>query len=158
MSYYINDWAQRWNIPPQAVAELRALSLPEAATAVSGSEAANSQHVRLAAANNGDVLWRNNVGAAVTDTGRHIRYGLANDSKRMNARVKSSDLIGIRRVLITQEMVGSIIGQFVAIETKSAKGRTSGTERAGAQQRFLDIVNAHGGHGCFSRGEYHGTS
>ena len=36
--------------------------------------------------------------------------------------VGSSDLIGLRSVVITQDMVGTTIAQFVGVETKTATG------------------------------------
>ena len=51
--------------------------------------------IRLEAAQAGHLLWRNNVGACVDTRGRYIRYGLANESKAVNANIKSSDLVGI---------------------------------------------------------------
>lgn len=62
------------------------------------------------------ILMRNNNGACMDETGRLVRYGLGNVSK--NQEFTSSDYVGIRRVLITQEMVGTVIGQFAAVEMK----------------------------------------
>lgn len=80
------------------------------------------QKVRLAVAAAGVDLWRNNVGLALhTDQygqTRAVRYGLLNDSEEINERFKSSDLIGIRPMLVTQEWVGQVVGVFSAIETK----------------------------------------
>lgn len=56
-------------------------------------------------------LYRNNVGM---DRSTNVRYGLATGS---------ADLVGVRRVEVTEDMVGTVIGQFVAIEVKTPKGR-----------------------------------
>ncbi len=113
------------------------------------SEAGVGKRLQLEYAQNGDILWRNNVGACEDNRGNHIRYGLANVSKGMNKRVKSSDYVGIRKVLITPEMVGQTIGQFTAIETKKPGWVFTGSDREVAQRRFIELVIALGGHAKF---------
>jgi len=97
-------------------------------------------------------LWRNNVGVALRKDGTPVRYGLANTSKAMNSNLKSSDLIGIRPVLITPDMVGKTIGQFIAIEAKASNinltKKLSG--RMIAQNRFLDLIKRLGGYAEFN--------
>lgn len=156
----IHDWAQRWGIPPQALQELlhtlqvdHAPPSPEGATTEQGA----SKHARLQAANAGDVLWRNNVGQVDPNTydGKSfIRFGLANDSKQMNQRTKSSDLIGIRKLFITQQMVGMFVGQFVAREMKRPGWKFTGNKREEAQLNYLNFVLSMGGDACFSTGNY----
>lgn len=109
--------------------------------------------IRLEASRFGIKLWRNNVGALQDMQGRYVRYGLANDSAQLNAILKSSDLIGIKPVLITQDMVGITIGQFVAREIKSPTWKYKGTEREKAQQAFIDLINQLGGDAMFCTGE-----
>jgi hypothetical protein len=111
-----------------------------------------SAQVRVEAAERGGILWRNNVGAAVDERGRVIRYGLCNDSKRLNARFKSSDLIGIMPVKITTKHIGSVIGQFLARETKRADWRYKRTAREESQLRFIELVMSLGGNAAFTRG------
>lgn len=79
----------------------------------------------------GVVLWRNNVGIATFPGGRKVPYGLIQGA---------SDIIGIRALVITPEHVGTTIGQFVAIETKTPEGRH--TEK---QRLFLQLVAKRGG-------------
>ena len=117
------------------------------------SEASIQQAIRLAAAGRGLLLWRNNVGMAFDRNGNAIRYGLANDSQKMNNHIKSSDLIGIRPVVITPEMVGNVIGQFVAIEVKTEDWVFKGTPRELAQQKFLDLVASKGAFSSFAVNE-----
>lgn len=82
----------------------------------------------------------------MTDDGRMIRYGLANESERMNRSFKSSDLIGITPTIILPEHVGMIVGVFTAIESKREGWRFSESdERAAAQQRFIQFVRNAGG-------------
>lgn len=58
----------------------------------------------------------------------------------------ASDLIGWQVVTITPEMVGQRFARFVAIETKTEKGRPED-----AQDRFLEAVRAAGGIGSIAR-------
>ena len=113
------------------------------------SEAAIQAEIRLAASEKGWRLFRNNVGVAVDQRGIPVRYGLANESKQMNENIKSSDLIGIRPVVIQPEHVGKVIGQFVAIEVKHEDWVEGGDAHTVAQRRFMDIINNLGGHACF---------
>jgi len=116
------------------------------------SEEFNAQQIRLHAANMGRNLWRNNVGACQDQTGRLIRYGLVNDSKEMNERIKSSDWIGITPIIIMPYMVGRRIGVFTAVETKRGGWHlTPGDKRGHAQAAFHDIVRADGGFAGFAQ-------
>lgn len=113
------------------------------------SEAKVKQEVQLRAPQCGMILWRNNVGAAITHDGRPVRYGLANVSAKMNKEVKSSDLIGMKRIIITPEMVGRMIGVFVSIECKKEGWLYTGTEHEQAQRKWLQIVAQNGGLAAF---------
>lgn len=141
----LNDWARRWNVAPGALVELRNMLTPiEVKTVVDDSvtgEAGAQNAIRLEASKRGVLLFRNNVGACTDDKGNFIRYGLANDSKRMNQAVKSSDLIGI-----------DSNGQFWAIEVKAPGWKYSGSERERAQLKFIKMVLARGGRACFATG------
>ena len=114
------------------------------------SEAVNQQNIRLAAPHYGSLLWRNNVGACRTDDGRQLRFGLGNDSAKINRELKSSDLIGIRPVVITPLHVGMTIGQFLAVEVKSDEfvARESDS-RYVAQRNFHQCVKNLGGDAMF---------
>lgn len=108
--------------------------------------------IKLEASKKGVHLWRNNVGATYTADGAFLRYGLANESAQVNKVIKSSDLIGLRPILITPEMVGYTIGQFVAREVKKTNWRFTGTPREEAQLRFINLINSMGGNACFDTG------
>lgn len=109
-------------------------------------ESGTTSNVRLAAAQRGIDLWRNNVGALLDATGRMVRYGLMNESAALNKRIKSSDYIGITPVVITPEMVGQTIGVFTAIEMKAEGWKFRSTdEHAVAQHQFHEIVRKAGG-------------
>lgn len=76
-------------------------------------------------------MWRNNTGKLEDKNGRWVSFGLCEGS---------SDLIGIKVVTITPDLVGKQIAQFVAIECKSKRGRLSAE-----QANFLAAVRAAGG-------------
>jgi hypothetical protein len=107
---------------------------PSSATgdmASSPSEHEIQQQIRLACGRGPVRLWRNNTGALVDQQGRFVRFGLCKGS---------SDLIGLRSLEITPEMVGTRIAQFVAIEVKTATGAIRPE-----QVRFLQRVAELGG-------------
>ena len=115
-------------------------------------ESATASHIRLDAAQHGIELWRNNVGACMDDRGRMIRYGLCNDSPILAKHVKSSDFIGIAPVVVTQEMVGHVVGVFTAVETKASDWKMVPSDKRGiAQAAFHDIVLRSGGFAGFAR-------
>jgi len=123
---------------------------------VKKSEELIQQKIRLDVARFGLDLWRNNVGVAMhTDyygQTRAVRYGLLNDTEKINQRFKSSDLVGIRPILITADMVGQVVGVFAAIECKASNWTyRPNDEHTQAQQRFIDLVRAAGGFAGFAR-------
>ena len=97
----------------------------------SPSEHEIQQRIRLACGRGPVRLWRNNTGALVDQQGRFVRFGLCKGS---------SDLIGLRSVVVTPEMVGQRIAQFVALEIKTDSGAVSPEQRA-----FLRLVQELGG-------------
>lgn len=121
------------------------------------SEAYVQSVVRLEAPAKGVRLWRNNVGVLLDKSGRPVRYGLANDSRGLNEKLKSADLIGWRRVLITPDMVGRLIAQVVSRECKPPDWRPALTgalfEHEEAQRAWARIINEDGGDACFATGE-----
>lgn len=115
------------------------------------SEAAVQQQIRMNIAAHGLDLWRNNTGACEDKTGRVIRYGLMNESHALNQRFKSSDLIGIRPMVVTSEWVGHTVGVFAAIECKESGWKLRpGDARGQAQQRFISLVQNNGGFAGFA--------
>lgn len=152
----LNQWAIKWGVPAAAVEDLRrefgAINTEPRPNA-GESEAAVQNKIRLEASRKGLRLWRNNNGATMDENGNFIRFGLANDSKQLNDKIKSSDLIGARPVLITSAHVGQIIGQFVAREVKPGSWSYSGTPRELAQLKFLELVASLGGDAAFATDE-----
>ncbi len=152
--YVIDDWAHRWGIPPEAMADLRAqLTTKTPSPSPGNKEVDVISNVRLIASETGWIVFRNNVGACYDNTGHFIRYGLANDSAQLNKSLKSSDLVGIRPVIIDPTHLGRTIGQFVALECKRPNWKFKGTKREQAQERFLTLIASNGGYARFSTGE-----
>ena len=149
----LDEWLERWRISPQCLAELQVILNAPTVTLETGSvtgrgtfsEAQVQQDIRLEASRRGIRLWRNNLGACIDQNDRHIRYGLANDSQKMNKEIKSSDLIGITPIIIKPEDVGRLIGQFTSIEVKKYPWKYTGTPREVAQLKWLNLVNSLGG-------------
>lgn len=140
----LTEWAIRWQLPAAALHELQLQVFnldpgPAAPDLRDKSEAAVQALVRLEASRRGDRLWRNNVGALVDERGVPVRYGLANESKQQNERLKSSDLIGIER--------GT--GRFLSYEVKEPGWRYTGTAREVAQLNWITLVCSLGGKAQF---------
>jgi len=150
----INTWAARWGVPPEALGELRAMMAEVVKVPTGMSEAAAQQRIRLEAGRRGMRLWRNNNGACMdAKTDRMIRYGLANDSKQMNTKLKSSDLIGIIPVQITPAHIGHTVGMFASVEVKKPGWKYTGNGREKAQLAWLEMVATFGGYAKFATGE-----
>lgn len=98
------------------------------------------------------MLYRNNVGVLLDARGVPVRFGLANDSAAVNEACKSADLIGIKRVVITPDMVGQVVGVFLSREVKHEGWRFTGTQRELAQLRWIEIVTQFGGDAAFCTG------
>jgi len=153
----LTQWAIKHGVSHVAIAELTDIFTGEACVEASnnakhGSEAWVSSQVKLEGADKGVKLMRNNVGVLTDKNGRPVRFGLANDSKQMNTRIKSGDYIGVRPVTITLDMVGHVIGQFVSREIKEAGWTYSGQGREVAQMRWVEFINGLGGDACFASG------
>jgi hypothetical protein len=56
-------------------------------------------------------------------------------------------------VLITQDHVGKVIGQFLSREVKAAGWRYAGTDREKAQLKWAELITAMGGDACFAAGK-----
>lgn len=139
----ITEWATRWGVPRAALDELLLSTYqPPVASGLSG-ELAVQQQIRAEAPAHSCVLWRNNSGACTDESGRPIRYGLGNDSAKINAVLKSSDLIGITPV--TDPVSGLRYGVFTAIEVKAPGYKGPRSQRELAQARFIKLVQDCGG-------------
>lgn len=146
MTSTLIEWQRKHGITAEALADLVVmvgLNVPRSTKDT--PEARVQDEARLLASKMGWRLFRNNCGALKDENGRVVRYGLCNDSSTMNKRIKSSDLIGIRPVVITPDMVGSTIGQFVAREVKKAGWKYRGTKHEEAQLAFGTLIIGLGG-------------
>lgn len=112
-------------------------------------ESTVASHIVLDAAQGGEWLMRNNSGGFYDDTGRFVRYGLGSFLPQHGC--KSSDYVGIQSLVVTPEMVGQVIGVFVAIETKPEGWHFNNNDKhCLAQKKFIDMVNAAGGRAGFA--------
>lgn len=148
-------WAVKWGVSMAALHDLRAeMGMPQELGQVDDgkNESLVQARMRIEASQLGKRLFRNNVGALQDARGTWVRYGLCNESAKMNKEIKSADLIGIDPVLITQEHVGSTIGRFLSREAKAPGWRYSGTDHEVAQLKWLELVVSLGGDAAFASG------
>lgn len=134
------EWAMRWQVPAPALAELVDMGGIDPGDAT-GGEARVVRDCRVEADRLGGVLWRNNSGATFDRNGRMIRYGLGNDSKKLNRDYKSPDLIGI-----------SPGGRFWCAEGKAPGWKGVKSDREHAQANFGRHVVSLGGLFTFATG------
>lgn len=147
------EWAKRHNISLKALSELEEILGTKRAALKKEyliSEKDLQEKIKLEASKKGARLWRNNVGATYTENKQFIRFGLANESSYVNQKIKSSDLIGIRPVLITEIHLGKILGQFMCREVKKPGWKFTGNEREQAQLMWLLLINSLGGDAKFA--------
>lgn len=150
-------WAIKWGVPAAALAdlenELGLNGLGDMPEKAGTSEAAVQNQVRLEAAQKGARLYRNNVGAYQDDRGVFVRYGLANDSAQMNKIIKSADLVGWRTRIVTPDMVGQKIAQFLSREIKRPGWVYKGDAHEVAQMNWATLVVTAGGDAGFACGK-----
>ena len=156
---WLDDWAKQHGVSHAALSALKIGMGIDAAPGlaeggVSGSESRQQSLVRLDAANYNVWLTRNNVGALIDERGVPVRYGLANESKAQNKRIKSADLIGIKKRLIGPHDVGKVIGQFVSREVKHEGWKYKGDKHEVAQLAWCNFILQQGGDAAFTTGKY----
>jgi hypothetical protein len=152
----LHEWAIRHGVNINALHELNMMLgtvedeyLPEIPERIQTETDVQSM-LRINIGKVGGRLWRNNRGAGYLEDGSFIRWGLANDTTHMNEVIKSHDLIGIKPVLISPDMVGSVIGQFWSREAKPPGWRYTGTPRETAQAAWSDLITSLGGDARFA--------
>ncbi|WP_334130187.1 hypothetical protein [Sneathiella sp.] len=95
--------------------------------------------------------WRNNTGQAWAGRGVRLRGGqriIAEEGDVLVRRAQpvrfglpgSGDIIGIERVRVTSNMVGTDIGRMISVEVKAPKGKESDQ-----QSKFRKMIQAMGG-------------
>lgn len=99
--------------------------------------------IQITLSNLGITTWRNNTGKLRNKEGNFVSYGLC---------VGSSDLIGITPVRITKDMVGKVLGVFIAIELKKEK-KDGGKGLTVEQENFIRHINEQGGISGIARNE-----
>lgn len=146
----LEQWAQRWALPPQALQELQQATAATSEPRNDRSEAAVAADCRLALGRLGVVTMRNNVGVLEDRNGRPVRYGLCNETPAMNKVLKSADDICILPYTVKPQDVGRKLGVFLGVEHKRANWVYSGDGRETAQLNFQRMVSAAGGVGLFA--------
>jgi len=148
----LDDWARKWNIPAPAMDDLRhqiGINAPDADVGGGMSETAVDQRVMIKASQAGHRFWRNNIGVAVDERGVPVRFGLANDSSKINKKLKSGDRIGITKIIVTPEMVGKLVGVFTSLEIKHQGWCYTGKGREAAQLAWIELIISLGGIASF---------
>jgi hypothetical protein len=77
------------------------------------------------------VIFRNHAGCLQDQRGKYVRFGLSPGSP---------DLVGWKRIRVTEDMVGQDLAVFTGIEIK-----VPGEKPREDQQRWLDTLAAAGG-------------
>ena len=116
-------------------------------------ESTIQQEIQIEARHYDCHLMRNNSGSFKDDTGRVVRFGLGNISKQHNDKIKSFDLVGFTKVVVTQEMVGKTLAVFTAVECKKEEWKSDKKldARETAQQAFINWINNNGGIAGFAQ-------
>ena len=154
MTNNILEWQRKHGITAEALADLADIVGLDVESSKEGiGENVVQDDARLLASKMGWRLFRNNKGVLPDKRGIPVRFGLCNETPALGKRLRSSDLIGIRPVIITPDMVGSTIGQFVAREVKKAGWKYKGTEHEVAQLAFGTLIIGLGGDFKFWNGE-----
>lgn len=118
MTNPFKEWQEQY---PEAAAALLAVATPtELDHNDSLTETAVQANCRLHASSYNMFLGRNNSGAynPKKPPSPGTRWGWCNDSAKLNKVFKTPDLIGWKTIIITPDMVGTQIAQFVGAEVK----------------------------------------
>lgn len=150
MTPAIHEWAKRHNLSSAALSELAQIMGVDKVTDVVTSTGLTSESQvqnqrRLMASKRGGRLWRNNKGVLPDARGVPVRFGLINDTPALGKKLRSPDLVGINPVLITPEMVGTVIGQWDSEEVKKPGWVYKGTEHERAQLACGELILSLGG-------------
>ena len=139
----LEQWQLKHHVSDEAMKELAQMFIGSETKPTSMTRESHVMDaVRVEASKQGNRLWRNNIGAGMLPNGSFVRWGLGNEAG-MNKIMKSADLIGIKRVLITQEMIGTVIGQFYSVECKTPSWNPKNIDKG--QLAWAALVNLLGG-------------
>lgn len=144
----LTEWQQKHQVSDVAMKELADGFINEAAPSPLTKEAHIMDACRLEASRQGGRLWRNNSGAGMLENGSFVRWGLGNESTGINKVMKSADLIGVKPVLITPEMIGSTVGVFWSVECKHSGWSTKQVDPA--QLAWAVLIKKLGGIATFN--------
>lgn len=156
----LHAWALQWGIPFAALEDLHDRLGFNTADHVAPKHGTSEAAVQAAVRLEGPralfpvLLMRNNVGALLDERGVPVRYGLLNDTKAINEKFKSSDLIGVRKLPTAYLVANNIpyVGQFVGREIKEHGWNWTGTPRETAQAAFAHLMNGYGADCQFAAG------
>ena len=119
-------------------------------------EGKSSQAVRVRASAWGVTLLRNNSGVLPDRDGRPVRFGLGNESKKLNQELKTGDFVGWTPLTITADMVGKQVAIFTNIEAKAfgfkERDNYNPNTREYGQNKFNQLVIDAGGLAGFATG------
>jgi hypothetical protein len=151
------EWCAKWRITPEALKDLVTTCVHLGTYEYDEKETLEGEvqrELRLEAARQGKYLFRNNRGAGRMESGNYVRYGLANDSKKLGDTLKAADLVGLETIFVTMEMVleavsqglpGYKVGRFLSVEVKRPSWKFSGSLEDMAQLKWATFVNDTGG-------------
>lgn len=157
----VQEWIARWVLPEQqaeALADLQIRLMPDpvheySADELRKSEAYATSVIRIEAGKRRVLMMRNNVGALQDAQGRWVRYGLMNESRQLNERIKSADWIALESFTVTPLMVGMRLARPLSIEVKHPGWRPGeDPEREGAQFAWQVLWESFGGRAVFATG------
>jgi len=115
-------------------------------------EQAIQNMIRVKLSELGIINFRNNTGMGWAGKAQKIRATgnilvqpgdvIVRNARPLHAGLceGSSDIIGVKTVVITEDMIGQTVGIFVAPEVKTKKGKASAK-----QEIFMDNINKAGG-------------
>lgn len=146
----LDEWAQRWALPQQAIDELQQITANYSDGDSTKSEAAVASECRLELNMRGIITMRNNVGVLDDKKGRPVRFGLCNETAGMNKVIKSSDDICIIPYVVKPQDVGRKLGVFLGVEHKERSWNFTGEGRETPQANFQRMLANVGAVGVFA--------
>lgn len=104
-----------------------------------------AEYIKLEAGKHGLSLLINNSGALNDEVGRLVRFGIGNESKEINDRLKFPDYVFILPTIIQPHHVGMKIGIFAGAELKRPDWEYTGKGREQAQMNAIEFIRLNGG-------------